>query len=472
MVDARRVHRLVTRRVGLVSAAVTVLAAVAGMAGGYIEQAAAAATAPPRGLAAAHFSSPASVSSSDDLTTATAVNRDGDAAWLLYPYDPSNSGPSAPTLELAGPDRSVRTVHLRSTVPGYDHPVVAIADSGALVAAWESQDCADPQACEGPSRLEVAVGTFDAPPRTATILTPPGVDVSAGQAWITPSGTVFLLWEQATSDPNNPFESTYAAIVAPGSVPTTFLVADDTHLPPVGALDPQGNLVIFENGGERTVSTDGTIGPAEPLTGPVNETGQILFDAAGDQLFWGITYPSPGEPPSPQTLNLVWRAADGTFGPLQTFSYNSFHNTAQVALNTAGRAVALIPGPDGRTLSARFAARLGQFGAPHTVLGRGHTDENATLSMDGSGRTLIAWEESTRSTLTTRLMATVANQTTFAPPSRLTTQPGSIIDDAQTPTATADPAAAETILTYGISRVTHAAPLGGDPLAQLVYLRR
>jgi hypothetical protein len=69
-------------------------------------------------------------------------------------------------------------------------------------------------------------------------------------------------------------------------------------------------------------------------------------------------------------------------------------------------------------------------------------------------------------------MATVANQTTFAPPSRLTTQPGTVIDDAQTPTATADPAAAETILTYGISRVTPAAPLGGLPLAQLVYLRR
>jgi hypothetical protein len=420
------------------------------------------ALAPASALAAApSFSSPQRIIASAP-NVPSAVNAAGQALTLR-----PGAG-AGPALQLASAGHAVRTVQLAAPVAGYDNPSVAISRSGVLAATWDTSSTNG----TAPTVVEMATGTFAAPPTDATQLSAAGAAVSGERAFVTPSGTAVVLWGE--SDGGGP-SAVRVAIVPAGTTPTPLTL--DANAGFVGAgFGAHGALIVIERsqGGlaQRTIAADGTVGPVLAFTAPAavvaaaatsGELG-VLVDGAGDQLYsWT---PSGAR----QQLHAVWRSAAGSFGPEQSLGVTAAFASdgPEVALDAAGSAVAVTASQSTGPLSVRFASRLGRFGAARRVGTAGRFADMPAVSIDGGGRTLLAWIDSpraSRGTAASRALVAVAHGTRFSAPRHLPVQAGlgqQYLSDAPLPAAAADGTA--TLVTYGAAHGTRA-------IGQLAFLR-
>jgi hypothetical protein len=380
----------------------------------------------------------------------SAVSGAGEAVTL-------RPGPGAgPALQLASAHGRVRTVELGTTVAGYDNPSVAISDSGVVAATWDTSSTTG----STPDVVEMALGTFGSPPASAVVLSPPGVSVSGEQAFVTSAGTAVVIWNETDADG---LATVRAAIVPAGGAPKPVTIdADESY---VGAgLDAIGGLVVIEQDAgafmERTIEADGKVDPGVQFTAPpamsnaAGVTGElgVLVDGAGDQLY---SWRPPG---AGQKLYAVWQSAGGTFGPVQALGETADVGGAgaNVALDEAGEAVAVLTPRRTGPLSVRFAARLGHFSRAVRVGVAGRYADVPVLSIDGAGRTLLAWLDSpasSRGTSRARAMVAEAHGTHFTPPQSLPVKAGlgqSYLGDA--PVTAADPSGKPELVTYAGSK--------------------
>jgi hypothetical protein len=360
----------------------------------------------------------------------------------------------------------VRTVELATTIAGFDDPSVAIGDSGVVAATWDTNSVAG----TAPDVLEMAVGTFAAPPASATLLSKPGTAISGEQAFVTPAGTAIAVWSETDADG---LATVRAAIVPPGGTPTPVTIdADDSYVG--GGLDASGGLVVIEQDSgaftERTIAPDGTVGPGTDLAAPpamsdaaasVGGLG-VLVDGAGDQLYsWR---PSGSD----QKLYAVWRSAAGTFGPVQALGVTAEtgNDGPTVALNASGHAVAVLTAKRSGPLTVRFASALGHFGPGARIGGPGRYAALPVVSIDGANRTVLAWIDSPGSRVTRKSRALVAEAhgTRFTRSAVLPVEPGlgrSYLGDA--PLSAADPGGTPELVTYAASK-------GSSPVGQIAFL--
>jgi hypothetical protein len=442
-----RMHRPSPRRVTSATLAVLGLAATAAVAGGAV-------TPGPR------FVRPRLIIASVP-NVPSAISSRGEALTLR-----PGSGPG-PALQLATAHGQVRTIQLTTTAAGYDNPSVAIGDSGVVAATWDTSSTTG----STPDVVEMAVGTFAAPPTSASVLSTPGVAVSGEQAFVTRSGTAVVIWNQIAGA----LSTVRAAIVPPGGTPRPVTIAANESY--VGAgLDTAGGLAVIEQDSgaftQQTISTDGSvIGRGVDFAAPqavsdaaalAGELG-VLFDAAGAQLYsW--------RPPGPgQKLYAVWRSPAGSFGPVQTLgaSADEVGGGPRVAINAAGQAVAVFTPRRTGPLSVRFATELAHFGPPRRVGAAGRFAEMPVVSLDNAGRALLAWVDSpTSSRGTTRARAQVAESHGghFTAPVSLPVEAGlgqKYLGDA--PITAAAPGGKPELITYGASK-------GSSAVGQIAFV--
>ncbi|HEY5196931.1 MAG TPA: hypothetical protein VIJ51_07875 [Solirubrobacteraceae bacterium] len=374
------------------------------------------------------------------------------------------SGPG-PALQLASAHGRIRTIQLATMVAGLADPSVAIGNSGVLAATWDTSGAAG----STPDVLEVAVGTFAAPPTSATVLSPAGATVSGEQAFVTAAGTAIVIWTETDADG---LATVRAAVVPPGGTPTPITIdADDSY---VGAgLGADGGLVVIEqdNGAfiERTIAANGSVGPSTEFTAPValseaaSGSLDVLVDAAGDQLY---SWRPPG---SARDLYAVWRSAAGVFGPIQALGGTADvgGDGPVVALNTSGHAVAVLTPRRTGPLTVRFASRLSHFGPAERIGAAGRYADMPVVSIDRADRTLLAWVDSpasSRGTTKSRALVAEARGTRFTTPKALPVEKGlgqMYLGDA--PLTTADPGGTPELVTYAASK-------GSSPVGQIAFL--
>ena len=362
-----------------------------------------------------------------------------------------------PALQLATALGSVRTEQLRTAVAGYDNPSVAIADSGAFAATWDTSSSTGASI----ERLEIAVGSLSALPRQATVVATGDDMTQDEQAFETSLGTAVVLWDNANASGVN---SVQAEIVpGGGGVPSPVTLDADAYL--VGAgIDSTGALVVIDAGKssliERTIAPDGVVGSPDAfrsgsLAKAVQANLSVLIDGAGDQLFYWAT---TGDH---QMLRAQWRSASGVLGPVQSLGASGSgtdEGAPAFALNRSGSAVVVLtpygPGPVG----VRFATRLGAFGAMHRLGAAADNVDEPSVSIDGGGRTVVTWvgfPSGRGGGNHGRELAAEARGTTFDPPAPLAVQPG--LGDAYLgdfPLAAASPDAAQTAVTYAGSQTS------------------
>jgi hypothetical protein len=404
--------------------------------------------APAGALAAApSFSSPLRIIGSTP-NVPTAVNAAGQALTLR-----PGSG-TDPALQLARAGHNVLTFALHAPVAGYDNPSVAISRAGVLAATWDTSSIGG----SSPTVVNMSSGSFSGhTPRIAFQLSAAGAAVSGERAFVTPTGTAVVLWDE--TDAGGP-PTVRAAIVAAGATPSP--VTLDANATFIGAgIGVGGALVVVERsqGGlvQRTIAADGTVGPALAFTAPAavvaaaatsGELG-VLVDGAGDQLYsWTPTGAG-------QQLHAVWRSAAGSFGAVQSLGLTVAlaADGPDIALNAAGRAVAVVEPKSTGPLTVRFAARLGRFASASRVGSTGRYADMPALSIDGAGRTVLAWVDSPRSsrgTTVARELVAVAHGSKFSAPQVLPVDAGlghRYLGDSPLPAAAAD--GSVTLVTYG-----------------------
>jgi hypothetical protein len=439
--DARRRGRL-TRAAGAQVAIAVAFAIATGVAFG------AAATHP-------RFASPRRIVASTP-NVPTAISGAGEALTLR-----PGTG-AGPILDLATAHGRVRAVALAVSVPGFNDPSVAIGDSGVLAATWDTSSTSG----AGPDVVEVAIGTFGAPPASGIVLSPTSATVSGEQAFVDSAGTAFVIWNQSVGGEDG-LSTVRAAIVPPGGTPAAVTIAANESL--VGAgIDASGELVVIEQDGgaltEQTISAGGTVSqgvdfaPPPAMSDAAGTSGElaVLVDGEGDQLY---SWRAPG---SNQKLDAVWRSAAGDFGPVQALGVTADTGAAgpDVALNATGHAVAVLT-PRGRgPLIVRFAARLGHFGPVERIGAAGRYADMPALSISGSNRTLLAWLDSpasARGTTKSRALVAEADGTRFGAPTPPPVGKGlgqRYLGDAPLPAA--DPGGKPALVTYGASRGSRA----------------
>lgn len=438
------------------AATATVLLAVALTAGPATGAASAAVTAKP------HFGAAQRIVDSQP-NVPTAVDAAGQALTLR-----PGSGPG-PALQLATARGPVRTLQLHSDVAGYNHPSVAIGDSGRLVATWDTES----NDGSTPTVLEMAVGSFSSPPTSATPLAPATATVSGEQAYVTPAGTTIVLWDE--SDGAAP--PTVRAAIAPTGAATPSPATLDANSSLVGAgLDAGGQLIVIERGPtgfvQRTIAADGTIGAEQDFTPPgavaaaaaIDGELSVLVDGAGDQLYSWLPLGSHKQ------LRAVWRSSAGSFGAAQYLGYTptGAEDGPVVALNASGHAVAVLAAAATGPLTVRFASRLGRFATVRHVGTTGRYADMPVVSINGVGRALVTWLDSPRSSRGTshsRELVAEAHGTHFTQPARLPVQAGlgpQYLGDAPRPAAAAN--GAPQLVTYGAAK-------GSRSIGQLTFLR-
>jgi hypothetical protein len=392
----------------------------------------------------------------------SAVNGTGQALTLR-----PGSG-AGPALQLASPAHAVRTIALAAPVAGFDNPSVAISPAGVVAATWDTSSTSG----SAPTVVEMATGSFSAPPTTSTQLSAAGAAVSGERAFVLPAGRAVVVWDE--SDAGGP-PAVRAAIVAPGATPSPLTL--DANASFVGAgIGAHGTLIVIEHsqGGfvQRTIAADGTVGPAQAFTAPaavlaaaaISGELAVLVDGAGDQLYsW--TPLGAG-----QQLHAVWRSAAGRFTAVQSLGVTVAlaSDGPDIALNAAGSAVAVTEPQSAGPLTVRFAARLGRFVSARRVGAVGRFADMPAVSIDGAGRTLLAWIDSSpasRGTASTRALVAVADDSRFSPPQQLPVQAGlgrQYLSDAPLPAAAVDGSA---------TLVTYAGATGTRAVGQLAFLR-
>jgi hypothetical protein len=376
---------------------------------------------------------------------------------------------AGPALQLASPAHAVRTIQLAAPVAGFDNPSVAISRTGVVAATWDTSSTSG----SAPTVVEMATGSFSAPPTTASQLSAAGAAVSGERAFVLPAGRAVIVWDESDAGGQ---PAVRAAIVVAGTTPSPLTL--DSNASFVGAgIGAHGALIVIEHsqGGlvERTIAADGTVGPAQAFTAPAavlaasaisGELG-VLVDRAGDQLYsW--TPLGAG-----QQLHAAWRSPAGRFTPVQSLGVTVAlaSDGPGIALNAAGSAVAVTEPQSAGPLTVRFAARLGRFVSARRVGAVGRFADMPAVSIDGAGRTLLAWIDSppaSRGTTTSRALAAIAHGTRFSPPRPLPMQAGlgqQYLSDAPLPAAAADGTA---------TLVTYAGSSGARAIGQLAFLRR
>ena len=331
------------------------------------------------------FSAPLKIIDSEP-NVPSAINSSGQTVTLR-----PGSG-RGPALQLATARGPVRTEQLQTAVAGYNNPSVAIADSGAFAATWDTSSSTGASI----ERLEIAVGRFSAPPTRATVLATGNDMTQDEKAFETSLGTAVVLWDDAGASGVN---SVQAEIVpAGGGVPSPVTLDSDAYL--VGAgIDSRGALVVIDAGQssliERTIAPDGVVGSpdafhSDSLANAVQANLSVLIDGAGDQLFYWAT---TGDH---QKVLAQWRSASGVLGPVQslgTSGSGTDEGAPAFALNRSGSAAVVLtphgPGPVG----VRFAARLGAFGVTHPLGAAADNVDEPSVSIDGGGRTVVTWVE-------------------------------------------------------------------------------
>jgi hypothetical protein len=314
-----------------------------------------------------------------------------DASGRFVSLQPAVSGRESAQMELASGSGHVRSVRIGATVHGFDVSDVAIG-GGEIAALW---DTLAPNG-NGSDRLELATGTFAAPPTQATTVATSPANFEDLQVAVSMAGTVFATWTGAAND------SGAEVLAAAGGKPTV------VPLPGVGelgaAIDSAGSLEVIDEASFagcsyelQTLASDGTLSTPSTFSipqaahqddgSPGCPTG-VLFDAAGDQLF---TWTNEQSPPY-----ALWRSASGTLGPPQKLG--SADAIAVPGLGAGGQAaVALFPTPNQHNprgpVQLRLAGPLGTFGAP-TAVGPNAYVNNVSLQVDGAGRALLAWDGS------------------------------------------------------------------------------
>jgi hypothetical protein len=391
----------------------------------------------------------------------SAVSGSGEAVTLR-----PGSGPG-PALQLASAHGRVRTVGLATTIAGYDNPSVAISDSGVLAAVWDTSSTAGTT----PDVVEMAVGTFGAPPTSASVLSAPEVAVSGERAFVTPAGTAVAVWNQS----DGAFTTVRASIVPAGGAPRAVTIAaNETFVG--GGLDGAGRVVLIEQDGgtfaEQTISPNGsTVSPAHDFAVPTaiadaagiaGELG-VLFDAAGAQLY---SWRAPGRN---QKLEAVWRSSAGAFGAIQALgrSADLGDGRQQVALSSSGHAVAVLSAGGTGPLRVRFASELNHFGRSQRVGAPGRYADMPSLSINGAGRALLAWLDSPasgRGTTKSRAVVAVSRGMHFSSPAQLPVGTGlgsRYLGDE--PLTAAAPGGRPELITYGGSR-------GSTSVGQIAFL--
>jgi hypothetical protein len=391
----------------------------------------------------------------------TAVSRAGEALTLR-----PGPGPG-PTLELATAHGRVRSIQLGSGVAGFENPSVAIGDAGVVAATWDTRSASG----SGPDVVELAIGTFAAPPASGISVSPVGATVSGERAFVNSAGTAFVVWNESEGGGSG-LPTVRAAIVPPGGAPGAVTIAANESL--VGAgLDAGGGLVVIEQDSgqlaEQTISAAGSVTQSADFTPPqavsdaagtAGELG-VLVDGLGDQLY---SWRRPG---SHQKLDAAWRSAAGSFGPVQALGATADAGSGDVALNVSGRAVAVLTQRGVGQLRVRFASRLGHFGPVERIGRSGRYADMPSLSISGSDRTLLAWLDSPASSRgTTRSQALVAEAhgTRFTPVTKLPVGKGlgqKYLGD--TPLTAADPSGSPALVTYGASN-------GARAVGQIVFV--
>jgi hypothetical protein len=408
------------------------------------------------------FASPRRIIASTPNVPA-AVSGAGEALTLR-----PGAGPG-PVLDLATAHGRVRAIALASSVPGFDDPSVAIGDSGVLAATWDTSSTSG----SGADVVEVAIGTFGAPPTSGTVVSPIGATVSGERAFVNAAGTAFVLWNESVAGGGG-LSTVRAAIVPPGGAPRAVTIAANESL--VGAgIDASGELVVIEQDNglltEQTISAGGTVDQGVDFTPPpamsaaagvAGELG-VLVDGQGDQLY---SWRPLG---SHQKLNAVWRSTAGSFGPVQALGVTADigADRADVALNATGRAVAVLTPRGVGPLSVRFASRLGHFGPVERIGAAGRYADMPALSISGSNRTLLAWLDSpasARGTTRSRALVAEAHGTRFGTPTALPVGNGlgrQYLGDSPLPAA--DPSGKPALVTYGASN-------GSRAVGQIVFV--
>ncbi len=376
-----------------------------------------------------------------------------------------------PALQLASARGPVRTEQLRTTIGGYDNPSVAIADSGAFAATWDTSSSTGASI----ERLELGVGSFAAPPRRATVVATGDDMTQDEQAFETSLGTAVVLWDDAGATDGN---SVRAEIIPAGaSVPSPVTIDSDAYL--VGAgVDSAGALVVIDAGQssliERRIAPDGVVGaPHAFRSGSLAKAVQaglsVLIDGSGDQLFYWAT---TGDH---QKLRAQWRSASGVLGPVQSLGTSASgpdEGAPAFALNRAGSAVAVLAPYGAGPLGVRFATRLGAFDASDRLGGATDNVDEPSVSIDGDGRTVVTWvsfPSGRGGSDHGRELAAVARGTAFDSPAPLTVQPG--LGDAYLgdfPLTASSPSSAQTVVTYAGSQTSAG---GLRPVGQVAFLQ-
>jgi hypothetical protein len=354
----------------------------------------------------------------------------------------------------------VRTVILRSAVSGYDNPDVAIADTGSLAAIWDTVSSSGLSI----DRIEVALGSFSAPPTTATIV-PTGTDAFHDpRVYETSRGTAVFLWDEETA---NAGMDVVRALIVPAGAAIPPPVTLDTDADLVGAgVDGQGDVVVIDTTqgafSEHVIASGGTIGKGQSFSSGSLETGWVrsrgadmgmLVDGAGDQLFFW----SPSGLRAP--LHAQWRSTAGVLGGAQLLGVSdngAFGVAPAVALNAAGDAVSVLTHHGAGPMTVRFASRLGTFGTTRLLGAADRFAEMPSVSIDGRDRTLVTWIDEPRigSSSATQVYAE-AHGTSFGAPAPFAFQHAlRNVYTGDAPLASANARAASTVITYAGARTS------------------
>jgi len=395
----------------------------------------------------------------------TAINGFGHVVTLR-----PGSGPG-PALQLATAGGPVRTEQLQTTVGGYNHPAVAIAGGGSLAAVW------DTSSTNGGSidRLEVALGTFSAPPTTATVLATGSDSFADEQAYETSTGTAVVLWDETGTSG----AKSVRAIVVPAGASIASPVTLDAGAVLVGAgVDGKGDVIVVDAGPspsfiEHRIAPNGMIGPAQDFTNARlalamredYEAPGVLVDGAGDQLFYWTNVSKH------HSLWTQWRSSAGALGSVQTLGISAAGSdevAPTVALNAAGDAVALLTPYGAGQITVRFASRLGSFSTTRLVGAPDRSADMPSVSIDGSDRTLVTWiDYSHPGSPAAREVYAEAHGTSFGAPAPLAFGPGiGHLYLSDEPLAAAAASAAQTVVTYAGSAMTN---LGLTPIGQIAF---
>jgi hypothetical protein len=401
-IDIPRARRARGRRLGLLAAAVTLLAA-------------APAHAAPQWLAPQPVSPPGQ----DAREQQIALDPGGDAVVVWQ----ATGSPHTSILASAQPAGGAFGAAQTLSDPSADstRPDVASDAHGDAVAVWLHAE-------GGTTRVQAsyrpAGGAFGA----VQTLSPAGLEAAEPRVAMDGAGDALVIWrlstggqseiEVASAAPGGAFGAPVGltALTANASVPQ---VAFDAHGDALAVWDGWDGANIRIEDAARPAG--GSFGAPQLLSpaGYNADTPQVAFDAAGDAL---ATWRFDGPPAS--TVQASYRPAGGEFSAIQTVSASSSQpaQAPQVAFDGEGYGVLAWQQSDGSELrvyaSARTPGDSGTFAVPGTLDPGGQEAYEPRIAGDGLSETIVTWKTFDGANYTTQAAARPAGAS-FGPASTI-----------------------------------------------------